>query len=98
MDEELKMCLLKQFDEEEEEEDNEQKPDLPDSQIELNTDETAIEDDSNLPENKKYTDVLKKYFGYSSFRKPQLNIIKKTIEEKRDQLVVMATGRGNHNI
>jgi len=54
----------------------------------------TIEDDSNLPENKKYTDVLKKYFGYNTFRKPQLSIIKKTIEEKRDQLVVMATGRG----
>jgi Werner syndrome ATP-dependent helicase len=91
MDEDLKMSLLKQFDEEL---DSEQKPVIPDSQIELNTDETVIEDDSNLPENKKYTDILKKYFGYSSFRKPQLNIIKKTIEEKRDQLVVMATGRG----
>lgn len=71
MDEELKMNLLKQFDEVEEE-----IPKVTDSQIEINTDETVtIEDDSNLPENKKYTDVLKKYFGYNTFRKPQVYII-----------------------
>jgi werner syndrome ATP-dependent helicase len=83
------MSLLKQF-----EEDEEEKPIV---RAELVIDQETITNDNselNLEENQKYINVLKKYFGYSSFRTPQLKIIKNLIEEKRDQLVVMATGRG----
>lgn len=93
IDDELRISLLKQFDEEEEEE-NEilANPDQT-VQAEIKTEEDD-DFDQKAPENQKYIAVLKKYFGYNSFRKPQLGIIKKTIEDKRDQLVVMATGRG----
>jgi len=58
--------------------------------------ETELEDkeDESLEENKKYVNVLKKYFGHSSFRPMQLNIIKNVIEKKIDQLICMATGKG----
>lgn len=60
--------------------------------IESTSDNDEEDQDSN--ENQKYIKVLKNYWGFSSFRKLQLKIIKDTIENKRDQLVVMATGRG----
>lgn len=52
------------------------------------------DEDQTNSENLKYVELLKKFWGYSSFRKLQLRIIKNTIEDKRDQLIVMATGRG----
>ena len=90
-DVELKKSLLNEFIEDDEENDKKETK-LPD-EGELKTDEDD-DDDSNEEENQKYIEVLKKYFGYNKFRKPQLRIIKKTIEDKRDQLVIMATGRG----
>ena len=58
--------------------------------------ETEFEDneDETLVENKIYVSVLKKYFGHSSFRPLQLNIIKNVVEKKIDQLICMATGKG----
>ncbi len=87
------MSLLKQFEEDEEEE--EEKP-IVRAELVIDHETTTNDNNSelNLEENQKYINVLKKYFGYSSFRTPQLKIIKNLIEEKRDQLVVMATGRG----
>ncbi|KAJ4719262.1 ATP-dependent DNA helicase [Melia azedarach] len=38
--------------------------------------------------------VLKKYFGYSEFRPYQKEVIQKIVAEKKDCLVVMATGSG----
>lgn len=52
------------------------------------------DEDQESEENQKYIKVLKHYFGYSRFRGLQLKVIKTLIEEKRDQLVVMATGQG----
>ena len=57
-------------------------------------DEESEDDFDDIEANQKYVDVLKRYFGYSSFRKIQMKVIKGLIEEKRDQLVVMATGSG----
>jgi Werner syndrome ATP-dependent helicase len=51
-------------------------------------------DDITDENEKKYTKVLKKYFGYSKFRPMQMKVIKNIIECKKDQLVVMATGFG----
>ena len=42
----------------------------------------------------KYTNILKKKFGYSSFRPKQLTIIKAIIKEKKDVNVTMFTGAG----
>src|SRR5271154_1097991 len=41
-----------------------------------------------------YTKVLKKYFGFDSFRGKQLDIIKAVLEDKRDVCVIMFTGAG----
>lgn len=41
-----------------------------------------------------YTDVLKKYFGFDSFRGKQLEIISEVIENKRDACIIMFTGAG----
>jgi len=41
-----------------------------------------------------YTKVLKKYFGFDSFRGRQLEIIKAVLEDKRDVCVIMFTGAG----
>ncbi|KAJ4829824.1 hypothetical protein Tsubulata_025335 [Turnera subulata] len=38
--------------------------------------------------------VLKKYFGYSAFRAYQEEVIHQIVNEKKDSLVVMATGSG----
>ncbi|KAK3913461.1 Werner syndrome ATP-dependent helicase [Frankliniella fusca] len=42
----------------------------------------------------KYTDVLQRYFGHSSFRPIQWEVIQSIIEDRRDNCVVMATGYG----
>ena len=94
IDDELKISLLKQF-EEEDESVTSPKSIVKAAELILDEQDAATStDELNLEENQKYINVLKTYFGHSSFRSPQLSIIKKTIEEKRDQLVVMATGRG----
>ena len=68
IDDELRISLLKQFDEEEEEE-NEilANPDQT-VQAEIKTEEDD-DFDQKAPENQKYIAVLKKYFGYNSLRK-----------------------------
>lgn len=87
----LKKSLMNEFIEDE----NKNLDDLVDQgELKTENDEDDQDDQDLTEENQKYIQVLKKYFGYTSFRKPQLSIIKQTIEEKRDQLVVMATGRG----
>jgi RecQ family ATP-dependent DNA helicase len=39
-------------------------------------------------------EALKKYFGFNSFRDPQETIIRKLIEDKKDTLAIMPTGKG----
>lgn len=41
-----------------------------------------------------YVDVLKQKFGHSSFREGQLTAVKLILEQKRNALVVLATGAG----
>ncbi|KAK3085971.1 hypothetical protein FSP39_011454 [Pinctada imbricata] len=52
------------------------------------------EDDSNQPQDKKFLEILKKYYGYSKFRPMQWKIINSVLNEKRDNCVIMATGHG----
>ena len=40
------------------------------------------------------SDVLKKYFGYSTFRGEQENIINRVLKDKAHSLVLMPTGGG----
>ena len=42
----------------------------------------------------KYHQILKKYWGYSTFRPKQLEIIKSVVEEKKDTLGLLPTGGG----
>ena len=48
-----------------------------------------------IPDNDQgYVDVLKERFGHTSFRDGQLKAVKLILEEKRNVLVVLATGAG----
>lgn len=51
-------------------------------------------DEENQPKDDKYLQVLKKFFGYSKFRPMQWKILRSVMIEKRDNLVIMATGYG----
>ncbi|XP_060557457.1 bifunctional 3'-5' exonuclease/ATP-dependent helicase WRN-like [Ruditapes philippinarum] len=61
----------------------------PDVEIVENND-----DDENQPQDQKYFQVLKQYFGYSKFRPMQWKILHSVMIEKRDNCVIMATGYG----
>ncbi|XP_070791509.1 bifunctional 3'-5' exonuclease/ATP-dependent helicase WRN [Pituophis catenifer annectens] len=51
--------------------------------------------DSNLPKpSSKQIACLKKYFGHSSFKLVQWKVISSVLQERKDNLVVMATGYG----
>nr|XP_060619780.1 bifunctional 3'-5' exonuclease/ATP-dependent helicase WRN isoform X2 [Anolis sagrei ordinatus] len=51
--------------------------------------------DSSLPgPNSKQTTCLKMYFGHSSFKPVQWKVISSVLQDRRDNLVVMATGYG----
>ncbi|XP_052018497.1 bifunctional 3'-5' exonuclease/ATP-dependent helicase WRN isoform X3 [Apodemus sylvaticus] len=53
------------------------------------------EDDHLLPEpNAKQINCLKTYFGHCSFKPVQWKVIHSVLEERRDNVVVMATGYG----
>ncbi|CAO2611845.1 Bifunctional 3'-5' exonuclease/ATP-dependent helicase WRN [Lemmus lemmus] len=53
------------------------------------------EEDHLLPEpNAKQINCLKTYFGHSSFKPVQWKVIHSVLEERRDNVVVMATGYG----
>lgn len=52
------------------------------------------DDEENQPQDKKYLQVLKQFFGYSKFRPMQWKILHSVIIEKRDNCVIMATGYG----
>ncbi|KAL3831994.1 hypothetical protein ACJMK2_023678 [Sinanodonta woodiana] len=62
--------------------------------VEMEEDGNEEEDLENQPQDKKYLDVLKQYFGYSKFRPMQWKIINSVLNDKRDNCVVMATGYG----
>ncbi|BFY97741.1 hypothetical protein BsWGS_00781 [Bradybaena similaris] len=51
-------------------------------------------DDIHQPTDPVYQEVLKQYFGYSSFRPMQWKIINSVLNDKRDNCVIMATGYG----
>ncbi|XP_071101968.1 bifunctional 3'-5' exonuclease/ATP-dependent helicase WRN-like [Haliotis cracherodii] len=57
-------------------------------------DKEEDDDAANQPEDKKFLDVLKQYFGYSKFRPMQWKIINSVVNEKKDNCVIMATGHG----
>lgn len=42
----------------------------------------------------EYNEILKKYFGFDTFRDNQLDIIKSVIEDKRDVFAILFTGAG----
>ncbi|XP_052255826.1 bifunctional 3'-5' exonuclease/ATP-dependent helicase WRN-like isoform X2 [Dreissena polymorpha] len=56
--------------------------------------ENVDEDEENQPQDKKYLQVLKQYFGYHKFRPMQWKILHSVMIEKRDNCVIMATGHG----
>lgn len=57
--------------------------------------EEQEEEDHLLPEpNAKQINCLKTYFGHSSFKPVQWKVIHSVLEERRDNVVVMATGYG----
>ncbi|RUS74144.1 hypothetical protein EGW08_018099 [Elysia chlorotica] len=51
-------------------------------------------DNIHQPEDPRYQEVLKQYFGYSKFRPFQWKIINSILNDKRDNCVIMATGYG----
>lgn len=61
---------------------------------EKDIEEDVMEDSSTPPPTTGYIDTLKTYFGHSSFRAMQWKIIHTTLNERRDQCVIMATGYG----
>ncbi|XP_023593602.1 bifunctional 3'-5' exonuclease/ATP-dependent helicase WRN isoform X1 [Trichechus manatus latirostris] len=57
--------------------------------------EEEDEEDHSVPEpNAKQVICLKTYFGHSSFKPVQWKVIHSVLEERRDNVVVMATGYG----
>ncbi|KAG8506936.1 Werner syndrome ATP-dependent helicase, partial [Galemys pyrenaicus] len=57
--------------------------------------EEENDEDSSLPDpNAEQIICLKTYFGHSSFKPIQWKVIHSVLEERRDNLVVMATGYG----
>ncbi|GAB1293082.1 Werner syndrome ATP-dependent helicase homolog [Apodemus speciosus] len=60
------------------------------------TEEETEEEDQLLPEpNAKQINCLKTYFGHCSFKPVQWKVIRSVLEERRDNVVVMATGMSN---
>ncbi|XP_010590770.2 bifunctional 3'-5' exonuclease/ATP-dependent helicase WRN isoform X1 [Loxodonta africana] len=71
--------------------------DLPidDDENEDTEEEEEDEEDYSVPEpNEKQVICLKTYFGHSSFKPVQWKVIRSVLEERRDNVVVMATGYG----
>ncbi|XP_069781911.1 bifunctional 3'-5' exonuclease/ATP-dependent helicase WRN [Narcine bancroftii] len=67
--------------------------------VEDEVDETIKEEkekwDVSIPKpNEKQIKCLKTYFGHSNFKPVQWNVIYSVLQERRDNLVVMATGYG----
>jgi len=60
----------------------------------LQFDETNEADSDHQPADQKYLEVLKQYFGYSTFRPMQWKIINSVLNDKKDNCVIMATGYG----
>ncbi|XP_030168169.1 Werner syndrome ATP-dependent helicase isoform X2 [Lynx canadensis] len=57
--------------------------------------EEGDDEDHSLPgPNEMQINFLKKYFGHSSFKPVQWKVIHSVLEERRDNVVVMATGYG----
>ncbi|XP_071158281.1 bifunctional 3'-5' exonuclease/ATP-dependent helicase WRN-like [Mytilus edulis] len=57
-------------------------------------DEDEDDDPQNQPQDGRFQNILKQYFGYSKFRPMQWKIINSVVNEKRDNCVIMATGYG----
>ncbi|GAB1608740.1 Werner syndrome ATP-dependent helicase-like [Argonauta hians] len=57
-------------------------------------DDDGDDDDDGQPSDPIYLKTLKKYFGYSKFRKMQWKIINSILNQKKDNCVVMPTGHG----
>ncbi|XP_067936755.1 bifunctional 3'-5' exonuclease/ATP-dependent helicase WRN-like [Watersipora subatra] len=75
--------------------DGEDIPASDNSQESFNGDVTVNDEVLEMEEvDKKYLDVLKKYFGFANFKPMQWKIIDELMNNKKDQLVVMATGYG----
>ncbi|XP_051785528.1 bifunctional 3'-5' exonuclease/ATP-dependent helicase WRN isoform X2 [Erpetoichthys calabaricus] len=79
------------------------KHNLPNKQIDMavtEEEDEGIEEeieewDPSLPEpSSKHIKCLKMYFGHSSFKPVQWKVVYSVLEEKKDNLVVMATGYG----
>ncbi|XP_052091663.1 bifunctional 3'-5' exonuclease/ATP-dependent helicase WRN-like isoform X2 [Mytilus californianus] len=65
--------------------------------LELQVDEVEEDEDDdpqNQPQDGRFQNILKQYFGYSKFRPMQWKIINSVVNEKRDNCVIMATGYG----
>ncbi|XP_037687240.1 Werner syndrome ATP-dependent helicase isoform X2 [Choloepus didactylus] len=78
----------------------ERKPGLPtdeddEDENEAVEEEEEVTEDHSLPgPNEKQMICLKTYFGHSSFKPVQWKVIHSVLEERRDNVVVMATGYG----
>ncbi|CAG2197731.1 RECQL2 [Mytilus edulis] len=57
-------------------------------------DEDEDDDPQNQPQDGRFQNILKQYFGYSKFIPMQWKIINSVVNEKRDNCVIMATGYG----
>ncbi|XP_012580191.1 PREDICTED: Werner syndrome ATP-dependent helicase isoform X2 [Condylura cristata] len=66
-----------------------------DEEVEYEGIEEENDDDRSLPgPNAEQITCLKTYFGHSNFKPVQWKVIHSVLEERRDNLVVMATGYG----
>ncbi|XP_039076810.1 Werner syndrome ATP-dependent helicase isoform X2 [Hyaena hyaena] len=69
-------------------------PSEDEDEIETIEEEDDDEDDLLPVPNRMQINFLKKYFGHSSFKPVQWKVIHSVLEERRDNVVVMATGYG----
>uniref|UniRef100_A0A673SSW9 DNA 3'-5' helicase n=1 Tax=Suricata suricatta TaxID=37032 RepID=A0A673SSW9_SURSU len=70
-------------------------PSEDEDELETIEEEEDDDEDHSLPgPNATQINFLKKYFGHSSFKPVQWKVIHSVLEERRDNVVVMATGYG----